>query len=1663
MLLEDDETIDSSDDSSLNPTDVDTGIDIPEPEVDPLADLEIEGFDDDDLGLGDPETPAPVEKTPPHYFVTMDGSRNRLIHESNVDANKRFGQIFQNVDLINSDGYVDVPGWQARLQGHPFADDLRFNEYLSKTGINVDKDNSLAVREAYQQFLQTELAQRIDEVTQTAALDSATVEAIAEKTTEQVQQEASRLLVELDTQDVLVKSVKSDLETAFAQKVYPLVRDTDQKVIGGYTRELSKIAQPLIAQNAQTVIEAFYLAPDAQRQAFASQVLLEQARAVSVDQNALDKAAKAAEKYAKAWAIVNRTTDAAQIEAVKALLIEQATTALQNYTTPNSLFTVNTDYKGDTLNLGGRLGLHVQEYEYDSRNGRVEVSEGVYHPVAPAEWEARQTESLIKQELQREGLSDAEASQRASKLLLKMLRGDSSEVWGILFPGYKKTRGELFQEKADLQKNTLGMSSEARVRGKVEEITWNAIARSVGVGSGLWDQRLETQRVFNWKTGKYEFSQNREKLVFRPWEAAFNGVSGRTVGRWFAERQEKDIKAGIDILTNKQTGFMDWTAEGRAFLDRTQMLGSRQYSMIDFRKHFEDGWLVKKGKDVAKELSNKRSILKALEDDLAKGRLTANGMAQATRTVALLTDQVAGLEAYHKDFQKNFHKLASIKNTLADLQDYSRTLRRKRKDDQPDNTPFLQWLTRVLGQTAWYGTKVVVRNANAAMGNPWGERVVKPFKLAVNRYPSMARFSGFMSTNARLANLLIGKSLQSGFAFGSLGFVLAGGNPLTAALGIPIASGSLLGFGQGFLFGTFVGRHGMLAGYTGYVLSSALGITGPWANILIGSSAGLGRLIKVWEDFGHSKDALSWAQQQASIGGPWSKFWANVLKLPFNGGLFTRINPIYAPKLNGVGANKTISLFKAPWKAPFGTLIVATLLGLSPWQIVGWTALSWGLEFSTPWIQHLFKTGGVKFLRLFPNTAVGNIAKVTTLSPLWALAQIPTAGGVLGAIAAFLDPSLVAGLPILGGFANGITTLLTPWFGGGAAAGIGSVFTGSLAGGLIGYVIKTFGSFIFFSMARAYSLWDHFFKEGFAWQNLIPRSEMGAFMLYEMGAGIFGFIRGIFSGMKIWADYTKGLNPQQVTNAGRFSSTKLQPLSQPGFWAGFRTFLRALWQPFSGFGRYSLMELAMRPFRFLFQAIAKWGINLALAGRSIWQILRSQGFGAAWQAFRLRSLLGISGMGPAIKMWLGGLPGMFGQFGRWFVGLGAAFGGAWASFSAWAGWAVVGSAAMAIAFAVAVTAISLAIVVTAYNVAIQKGRATALAYGPVGITIVGNPYTCNTSIQKLDNGKMNIRFTTTVSNPASDSKSNAAIYSKVETTFTTNGQSIKLDSKPLTNGSEVPVLFDENKLGNFLGQPSSPKGKVTYVHEVNNIDINQDAVLDEIVTVTGIRGAGQATGSEIFERSTQVQNGLTSQNQVVGIDKTGTLTVLERFTHSGGCRIYIGNPPIENPFGMPTEGKITYGAFSDRSSADNSTSTFGFHKGGELDVATVQDTPIYSTMAGRAYAMPDNFPGYGYWVKVVGNEYSTYYAHLSSRHPKITQAGASGIPVQQGCLVGYMGKSGTSQVHLHYEIRYAQGDRPLYSVEDQLRFFTMVPIPRTNYVGQFITGSQLTPNRRDCF
>lgn len=116
---------------------------------------------------------------------------------------------------------------------------------------------------------------------------------------------------------------------------------------------------------------------------------------------------------------------------------------------------------------------------------------------------------------------------------------------------------------------------------------------------------------------------------------------------------------------------------------------------------------------------------------------------------------------------------------------------------------------------------------------------------------------------------------------------------------------------------------------------------------------------------------------------------------------------------------------------------------------------------------------------------------------------------------------------------------------------------------------------------------------------------------------------------------------------------------------------------------------------------------------------------------------------------------------------------------------------------------------------------------------------------------------------------------------------------------------------------------------------------------------------------------------------------------------------------IPTYGRLssTYGNRVDPVSGSFERK----HKG--IDIAAPVGTPIYAATSGKAVVSPNTKGGYGNLLEILGDEYDTRYAHLSSFEV------GNNARVTQGQIVAKVGNTGRSTgAHLHFEVRDKRGN-----------------------------------------
>lgn len=147
---------------------------------------------------------------------------------------------------------------------------------------------------------------------------------------------------------------------------------------------------------------------------------------------------------------------------------------------------------------------------------------------------------------------------------------------------------------------------------------------------------------------------------------------------------------------------------------------------------------------------------------------------------------------------------------------------------------------------------------------------------------------------------------------------------------------------------------------------------------------------------------------------------------------------------------------------------------------------------------------------------------------------------------------------------------------------------------------------------------------------------------------------------------------------------------------------------------------------------------------------------------------------------------------------------------------------------------------------------------------------------------------------------------------------------------------------------------------------------------------------------------VTSTEQVQNTKTKTADKTTQTQTPSGGLTLQI-----------PTYGRLssTYGNRVDPVSGSFERK----HKG--IDIAAPTGTPIYAATSGRAVVKPNTKGGYGNLLEILGDEYDTRYAHISSFEV------GDNARVNRGQVVAKVGNTGRSTgAHLHFEVRDKRGN-----------------------------------------
>lgn len=126
----------------------------------------------------------------------------------------------------------------------------------------------------------------------------------------------------------------------------------------------------------------------------------------------------------------------------------------------------------------------------------------------------------------------------------------------------------------------------------------------------------------------------------------------------------------------------------------------------------------------------------------------------------------------------------------------------------------------------------------------------------------------------------------------------------------------------------------------------------------------------------------------------------------------------------------------------------------------------------------------------------------------------------------------------------------------------------------------------------------------------------------------------------------------------------------------------------------------------------------------------------------------------------------------------------------------------------------------------------------------------------------------------------------------------------------------------------------------------------------------------------------------------------------------------KSAFAFPVKAPYSY---SDSWGAPRMEGTSYYHSHEGTDIFALKGTPVVATVDGVVENVGTAaLGGIKLWVRSPGDNWTYYYAHLSSYAPGIT----SGVQVRKGDVLGYVGNTGNAQgtpPHLHFETHVPSG------------------------------------------
>ncbi len=255
----------------------------------------------------------------------------------------------------------------------------------------------------------------------------------------------------------------------------------------------------------------------------------------------------------------------------------------------------------------------------------------------------------------------------------------------------------------------------------------------------------------------------------------------------------------------------------------------------------------------------------------------------------------------------------------------------------------------------------------------------------------------------------------------------------------------------------------------------------------------------------------------------------------------------------------------------------------------------------------------------------------------------------------------------------------------------------------------------------------------------------------------------------------------------------------------------------------------------------------------------------------------------------------------------------------------------------------------------------------------------------------------------------------------------------------------ENDTQNYINWVSTQAG----VPPDENLDMTNPRVVVALVKAIVRMEVGNApyTDAQYLEavKRSVIFRGLGYADQVnkkaFAADDNYTAETNGKAAYSPDAKAYTGGASQVDKAGNPLKMQTpTYGTVTSLrgTRVHPVTGITRMHKG--VDIGAPTGTPVYAAHDGRAYT--GTAGGYGNLLRLVGDRYQTWYAHLSSFGVK------SGQAVKQGQVIAKVGNTGIGTgAHLHFEVRDLKGN------DLDLEPFVVFPMRK----GQKLDKAEVTP------